>query len=509
MAMGHEIPADLQILLSRIDELERELEAARDFAASASDWFWESDAEGRFSYLSPHFQTSFNEDPEPYIGKRRDEVVLRFEDETVAKAKLALIEQQRPFRDLHFQRRTANGELVWARTNGIPRFDHNGTFLGYRGAGSNVTELVTLSQRKSELVSLIDDAPFGVLVFDEQSRVKIANRRLRETLGSIYGGFRLGMHHRDVLQAAIEHGAIDPSPMDPTRWIDNRVSEVHSKPTVTERKHGDSWSEVRSEPLSNGSTLLYEVDVTERRRLQEQLRHQQRLESIGSLTAGVAHDFNNLLAVILGNLELIDRHGLPDKTREQIDTALAATLKGAGLTRQLLAFGRKSDLVPEVLDANNVVEEMMVLFRRTLPATVTLSKNLAPNLKLARIDRGQLEQALLNLVINASDAISGGGRITISTKRERLEPGYVGTTGAAVVPGCYILIEVADTGVGMDAKTAESAFDPFFTTKPVGEGSGLGLSMVIGFTQQSGGDARLSSAPGRGTTVSLYFPAEV
>ncbi|MEM9061055.1 MAG: ATP-binding protein [Pseudomonadota bacterium] len=505
--MDRRNPDSIQELISRVAELEELLESAQDFAAAAGDWFWESDAEGRFSYFSPHFETSFGEPSDPYIGKTRKEVALRFYDVEAATEQIALIEQRKPFRDLQFLRKTAAGDLVWARASGVPRYDSNGEFIGYRGAGSNVTEFITVSQRRDELVTLVDDAPFGVVVYDRNMRVKIVNRRLREAMEGVFGPIEVGTPFQGSLRTAIDNGSIDPSPLTADAWIDERVNTVQAKPTAIERKIGDKWSEIRSEPLPDGSVLLYEVDITERRRLQEQLTHRQRIESIGRLTAGVAHDFNNLLAVIMGNLELVDRDAVHPETHELIDEALEATRKGAGLTRQLLAFGRKSTLMPEALDASTIIRDMLGMIRRTLPATIALDTELSSRLKLSRIDRGQLEQALLNLVLNARDAIPSGGRITIRTERVRLDPEYQGTEGAIVEPGCFVMIEVEDDGSGMDAETLEKAFEPFFTTKPPGEGSGLGLSMVIGFAQQSGGDAKIISDLGQGTRVRLYFPA--
>jgi signal transduction histidine kinase/ActR/RegA family two-component response regulator len=254
------------------------------------------------------------------------------------------------------------------------------------------------------------------------------------------------------------------------------------------------------------------TDITERRTLEEQLRQAQKMEAVGQLAGGVAHDFNNLLTAIFGNLELA-RSEMPPGSRgaEDLDEVRRAAERAAQLTRQLLAFSRKQVLRPRVLDLNTVVADSERLLRRVLPETVMLDVALAPNACIVRADPGQLEQVLLNLVLNARDALhnSADGMITVETGEVELDPASArawSTHGNAPVPGIYVRLAVRDTGVGMSAETLAHVFEPFFTTKPVGRGTGLGLATVYGIVTQSGGAMRVESAPGAGSTFTVLLP---
>jgi PAS domain S-box-containing protein len=247
--------------------------------------------------------------------------------------------------------------------------------------------------------------------------------------------------------------------------------------------------------------------------LQAQLRQAQRLEAVGQITGGVAHDFNNLLTVILGNAEVIEKHLTENAPlRELAELTRMAAERGAELTRQLLAFSRQQPLDPKPVDIDRLVSGMNKLLQRVLGERVNISTIYGPGLWRALIDASQLENALLNLSVNARDAMPDGGRLTIETKNVNLDKTYVseelrlGAEPTETVTGQYVLISVSDTGTGMDETTRLKAFDPFFTTKDVGKGSGLGLSMVYGFVKQSKGHVRILSEPGRGATIELYLP---
>jgi PAS domain S-box-containing protein len=255
--------------------------------------------------------------------------------------------------------------------------------------------------------------------------------------------------------------------------------------------------------------LLFVIDdVTERNLLDARLRQSQKMEAIGQMTGGVAHDFNNLLAVILGNLELLeDERTNPSDHAVLLREALGATRRGAQLTRQLLAYSRQQPLEPRSVDIPHLVTDLAGLLQRTLGETISIGVKMADNLWPARIDPNQLENALLNLAINARDAMPDGGRLTIEAENVVLDP-QPGDDLAEIIPGPYVLMVVSDTGVGMTAEVRERVLEPFFTTKPVGAGSGLGLSMVYGFVKQSGGHIKIYSEPGHGTSVRLYLPRD-
>ena len=247
-------------------------------------------------------------------------------------------------------------------------------------------------------------------------------------------------------------------------------------------------------------------EMIARKHMQEELRHSQKMEAIGQLTGGVAHDFNNLLAVIVGNIDLLEQSLDPDgPERTYTQEATAAANRGAALTGRLLAFSRKQPLDPRPVCINDLLESMTALLERTLGETIQLRFKLRDNITPCMIDRLQLENAILNLAINARDAMPGGGSITIETSNVSLGAREVAQLPGAV-EGDYVLIAVRDTGIGMSAAVQARVFEPFFTTKDVGEGSGLGLSMVYGFVKQSGGYVSIESKPGSGTEVRLYIP---
>ncbi len=233
----------------------------------------------------------------------------------------------------------------------------------------------------------------------------------------------------------------------------------------------------------------------------------QKMEAIGQLTGGVAHDFNNLLTVIFGSLDALRLRlvGRDPAAERMIESALRSAERAAGLTQRLLAFARRQTLAPASVDINRLVLGMSELMRHSLGATVALETVLAAGLWRARCDPHQLEIALLNLIINARDAMPGGGRLTVETANATFDEAYA-VRNDQVAPGDYVMIAISDTGAGMSREVAARAFEPFFTTKEVGQGTGLGLSMVYGFVKQSGGHVKIYSEPQQGTTVKLYLP---
>ncbi len=254
-----------------------------------------------------------------------------------------------------------------------------------------------------------------------------------------------------------------------------------------------------------------EMQIGQREKVEEALRQAQKMEAIGQLTGGVAHDFNNLLQVILGNLERLAPRlrgtGADDELRRLIDAASRAAARAATLTQRLLAFSRRQPLMPTTLDVNRLVVGMSELISRTLGEAIRTETLLSGNVWRVSADENQLESALLNLAVNARDAMPTGGRLTIETRNVTLDEAYAGSQDG-VQPGDYVQIAVTDTGTGMTKDVVERAFDPFFTTKGIGQGTGLGLSQVYGFVRQSGGHVRIYSKPDQGTTVKLYLPRQ-
>jgi PAS domain S-box-containing protein len=252
-------------------------------------------------------------------------------------------------------------------------------------------------------------------------------------------------------------------------------------------------------------SIVTNQDITEQKQTEEQLRQAQKMEAVGQLTGGIAHDFNNLLAVIVGNLELVQAQiETAAQASEWVETAISAAERGADLTQRLLAFSRKQALRPAAVDASSLVQGMLDLLRRTLGERIEIELVRDAGLWQCLVDPNQLENAILNLAINARDAMPDGGKLTITTSNARIDEDYA-RMQTDVAPGQYVLVTVSDTGNGMSEDVQQRAFEPFYTTKDVGRGSGLGLSMVYGFLKQSGGHVSVYSEVGIGTTVRLFL----
>ena len=313
------------------------------------------------------------------------------------------------------------------------------------------------------------------------------------------------------------------------RWIEARriifydaqgpIRVVGVSVDATERKRAiaklRSFTETLEEAVKERTREL-EAENEARKRAEDSLRQAQKMEAVGQLTGGVAHDFNNLLTIVLGGLDVIARQvpelpASPAVTRivRAKDMAMQGAQRAAVLTSRLLAFSRQQALAPQAIDANKLVAGTCDFLHRTLGEAVALETVLAGGLWHTFVDPNQLENALLNLALNARDAMPDGGKVTIETANCYLDEAYLAPLSEPVQPGQFVMIAVADTGQGMDQATRERAFDPFFTTKEVGKGTGLGLSQVYGFVRQTGGHVKIYSEQGHGTTVKIYLPRHV
>jgi PAS domain S-box-containing protein len=320
--------------------------------------------------------------------------------------------------------------------------------------------------------------------------------------GEVLGGLFFGHATPAVFDERSERGLVGLA-AEAAVAIDNANLAQAAQREIAERRRAE-------EALRNLNANL-EQEIAERtaqlRQNEEALRQSQKMEAVGQLTGGVAHDFNNLLQVIIGNLDTLQRN-LPEES-PRLKRAAAQAMNGArragALTQRLLAFSRRQPLDPKPVNANALVTSLSDLIHRTLGETVAVETVLAAGLWQVEADNNELEAAILNLAVNARDAMPDGGRLTIETSNAHIDEVYAAAY-AEVTPGQYVCIAVSDTGIGMDERTAAKAFEPFFTTKPVGHGTGLGLSQVYGFVKQSGGHVKIYSEVGQGTTVKIYLP---
>jgi two-component system cell cycle sensor histidine kinase/response regulator CckA len=365
-----------------------------------------------------------------------------------------------------------------------------------------VEDISSRRATETRLQTMFDKVPLGVAITGENGFIYEANTSLARMLG--YDDPR-ELAERTFPE--LSHPDDAGTTQEAMELWDRGATETEFEKRYLRKDGEPVWVRVklaRLDPDSYLSVALIE-DLSERRRFEEQLRQAQRLEAIGLLAGGVAHDFNNLLLVI-GTYADMMRHDadLPDRTRAEAGEIYAAYERGAALTRQLLAFSRRAQLQRRALDLNETISEIETLIRRLLGEDVALELDLDDGLLLVEGDPSQLGQVLMNLAVNARDAMPGGGTLRIATRNRRLDPRAA--AGAKLEAGDYAELTVVDDGHGMDAETMQRIFDPFFTTKAQGRGTGLGLAMVHGIVGQSGGAIDVESSPGAGTTFRILLP---
>jgi signal transduction histidine kinase/ActR/RegA family two-component response regulator len=374
-------------------------------------------------------------------------------------------------------------------------------------------DLILIAERDraqaSKMAAILKGMPDGILVVDGDLRLVEWNEHFPEFAGVPSGMLRVGLDMSDILRAQAAAGEFGPA--DVEAEVERRMDLLRSGGSigVIERARPNGKTlELRRNLLPEGGFVTLYTDISARRQAETQLRQAQKMEAVGHLTGGVAHDFNNLLMVILGNLELaVQALGTSNLVRAQrkVEVAQGGAQRAAALTQRLLAFSRRQNLNPQPVDANKILSSMSELLRHSIGGSIELETVLAGDLWEAVVDPNQLENALLNLAINARDAMPDGGKVTVETANTFLDAAYAASNDE-VKAGQYVMVAVSDGGTGMTPDQAARAFEPFFTTKGIGKGSGLGLSQVFGFIKQSSGHVKIYSEPGTGTTVKLYLP---
>ena len=365
-----------------------------------------------------------------------------------------------------------------------------------------------LAGREAHLRSILATVPESMIVIDELGVIASFSTAAEKLFGYSAGD----VHGKNVsmLMPSPDREAHDGYLSHYLRTGERRIIG-YGRVVSGRRKDGTVFPMELSvgEAVANGKRIFtgFVRDLTSRHKIEEELRQSQKMEAIGQLTGGLAHDFNNLLTVISGNLEMIEARLQDTKLLSLVSEAQAAAEDGAKLTAQLLAFGRRQPLNPKPMDVGRFVSGFSGLLRRTLGEAIELRTVITGSANEALVDGSQLQNALLNLAINARDAMPRGGLLSIEISRLRLDADYA-RMYPEVRTGDYVLIAVTDNGAGMSSETKERAFEPFFTTKGMGAGTGLGLSMVYGFAKQSGGLVQLYSEIGQGTSVRIFLPAQ-
>jgi PAS domain S-box-containing protein len=366
-----------------------------------------------------------------------------------------------------------------------------------------------LRRHEMLLRQIIDSNPNLIFVKDWDGRFVLVNRAMAEIYDTTVDRL-IGKTDGDFNSNAEEvaHFLRD----DREVMSSGRPKLISEEPVTSPLTHETRWFQTIKVPLQmpGGATptlLGVATEITERKQLEEQLLQAQKMEAVGQLAGGVAHDFNNILTAIVGYTDMLSADfAAGSRQLEDLEEIRKAARRAAALTRQLLAFSRKQVLEPRLIDLNAVISNLDKMLRSLIAENVVLQLRLATELASTRADPNQIEQVIMNLAINARDAMPGGGTLTIETANATLDQEYA-AQHVSVIPGEYVMLAVTDTGCGMDEKTKARIFEPFFTTKPAGRGTGLGLSTVYGIVKQSGGNIWLYSEPGKGTTFKIYLPA--
>ncbi|MEX2661135.1 MAG: PAS domain S-box protein [Vicinamibacterales bacterium] len=497
---------DISARLARAEEGRRAAEIALQESqrgACVGSWTWQVEPD-IVTWSDEMFRIA-GRDPRAGAPSYAEQSSMYNPPEVLARAVAHTLASGEPF-EVEVALLRPDGEPRWIIARGAAMTDAGGRIERVYGSARDITdaraqrlalqtahdELERSERRYRDLVENLVDVVFSV---DLAGYIEFVSRAV-ERFG--YTPAELTGQHFSRL--------FDPADLPALDAAFRQTLEGSAEPTesrLIDKSGGVRYVQISARAVHEAGQISgmtgFAVDVTRQRQAEEQLQASQRLEAVGRLAGGVAHDFNNLLVVILGFADLaLDRLGPDDPARASIDQICRAGERAAALIRQLLAFSRRQVLKPEVIDLNDVVGGIESMLLRLIGEDVRFRTKLRPGLEPVLADPGQIEQVLMNLVVNARDAMPGGGTLTIETTRGTEAKGTAG----------WVVLRVRDTGRGMDAATKAQIFEPFFTTKPQGEGTGLGLSPVYGIVKQSGGTISVDTAPGRGTTFTLAFPPD-
>jgi signal transduction histidine kinase len=360
---------------------------------------------------------------------------------------------------------------------------------------------------RARLLDAIQVFPGSFRLYDRDERLILTNQVFWKTEDGRLLTRKRGDTITDITREAADLELADAAVGRGEAWMRERLAEFRRGNTDAEIRWRDGrWFQLLERRTSDGGTVSLRFDITARKKIEDQLRQAQKMEAVGLLTGGIAHDFNNMLTVILSSAETVIERAGDDATQHAAGAMILRAAEGAAdLTSRLLAFARQTPLQPRRVDANQFVARMHGLLRRTLGEQTDIRLAPASSVWEVVVDPAQLEAALLNLAVNARDAMPSGGQLTIETANVHVDENYAAVNQEAQT-GDFVVVAVSDTGTGMSPETIRRAFEPFFTTKEVGRGTGLGLSMVYGFVRQSGGHVKIYSEPNRGTTIRMYLP---
>jgi PAS domain S-box-containing protein len=466
-----------------------------------------TDASGLITYVNPEFVRLYGYGPSEVIGRSTPRLLKS--GSTTDEQYEAFWRELRQHRVVRreFVNRTKDGRLVQIESSANPIFIGD-ELVGFLAVQRDITARkateVALRESEARYRTLAEAAHDSIFIVDREGRIEYANSASRERFG-LSADEQTGRRLHDVFPpATADEMWRDLSTVFSTGAQQYRESKFHTT-------DGELWLETWLAPIPDRTGDVVSVmgiarEISERKRLERQLMQAQKMEAIGRLAGGIAHDFNNLLTAILGYSDLLIERASGDETlRADLEQIRKAGERAGRLTRQLLAFSRKQPIAARVLDLNDLISDLERMLVRVIGEDIDFEFLQGEKLGSVKADPGHIEQLLMNLVVNARDAMPKGGRIRIATRNVEFDASFVRQHEGAVA-GKYVRIDVQDTGCGMTPEVLAHVFEPFFTTKPSGKGTGLGLATVYGIVKQSGGYITIDSAPGAGTTVTTYFP---
>jgi PAS domain S-box-containing protein len=481
-------------------------EKYRSLVSNIPDVAWTMDAERRFVFISKNMERVSGFSPDEVYQQGINLYLDSLHPDDVHKVRQglqALFSEGRPF-DVECRAKRKDGEWIWIHDRALATYEREG--MRYAdGLLSDITERKRAEAEHVRLVTAIEQSAEGVVITSTTGDIEYVNPAFSRITG--YSREEVLGRNPRILKSGKQELALYQQ-----LWATILNGQTWHGELINRRKDGSLYTEemniapVRTPGGEITHFIATKLDVTARKQLEQQLIQAQKMEAVGRLAGGVAHDFNNLLTIINGFAQLLTERISPeDPRRGHLKEILMAGARAASLTRQLLAFSRRQVMEPRVLDLSSVLADIEKMLRHLIGEDVELVTTLRPGLGRVKVDPGQIEQVIMNLAVNARDAMPEGGKLLIETSNVEIDENYA-PGHSNMIPGKYVMMAVSDTGCGMNLDTQAHIFEPFFTTKEEGRGTGLGLATVYGIVKQSGGFIWVYSEPERGSTFKIYFP---